>query len=113
MWIRDRPIPACMGHYQVTQRQLVPGSSSVVIRLPDGRFIDGRVARDLLRLPTDGVSAGELWPVSTCTVFVQSESYDRRLVRGTTLLYPELQACSGEVSPTHARSDHRRASLTR
>lgn len=82
-------VPPSMGHYEVTKPEEVSGLQSVVVRTDDGRWIDGDDARQLLGLPTDGVSVGKLAPpAQNCTAYVQSTSHDRKVEPGTLLVFP-------------------------
>jgi hypothetical protein len=74
-------------YYQLMKKEKIQPTKEIAIQAPDGRLHKGSMAqgRALLGLPDSYV---EVRPdqKADCTIFVQSTSYNRRLIGGTRLL---------------------------
>jgi hypothetical protein len=77
------------GFYQLTKTEKVQPQKAVLIMEKGKQAVwGGRQARDLIGLPSDGVSHAKVTPGdhSKYDIFVQSTSVNRKLVRGTKVL---------------------------
>jgi len=106
-----RPYVVGSSYYALTKKEKVqPGKALLLMEKNKPQVWGGNEARDLIGLPTDGVSHATVEPGnhSAFDVFVQSTSVNRKLVRGTKVLVDVTQATSlkptWESKPAGARA---------
>lgn len=76
------------GFYELTKRETIQAGKEIVLRLnATGDLFTGDAARDILGLPNGAPFTGRLIVPSQYTAFVQSTSYNRKLIAGTEFLY--------------------------
>lgn len=74
-------------YYQLTKPEIVQGHKDILIKDDKGRVFAGRDARRILGLPEGGGIKVKPGNMATFKIFVASTSMNRKLVRGTELLY--------------------------
>jgi len=74
-------------YYQLTKKELIQENKSILVQNKvDNKLYSGQEARNLIGLGTDGAKVSPL-DLGKYNIYVQSTSTNRKLVRGTTLMY--------------------------
>jgi hypothetical protein len=89
------------GFYEFTKTETIQGYKEIILMERDsGDMFEGAKARELLGLPEDESARIKPADLDRYAVFVQSTSYNRRLIGGTRFLYEVEDWDRGEEVPT-------------
>lgn len=83
--VTRRSYQAGKAFYELTKAETIQPQKVIAIQAEDGRVYSGAEARQLLKLPDAHVRVRP-GHKQGCTIFVQSTSYNRKLIGGTRLL---------------------------